>query len=535
MRNNPAAKACHNCRRRRLKCDRTVPACKKCAHNGVECLGYGKLFLWEKGVASRGKMMGKTFPPQQPKQSEGKTVTSTGAGLVLTSAFGYMENAFSMPAPLTDPFYQGLDDTSRLYIHHFATRLSIDMVISDVSDTINPFRRVVPLCRDHPILLHTLVANAAFHISELHQQSLGLSEPQYGSLGNVLQTQTPSDAFSRANVDALSAKHKALVMLRQALANIQDIDVDVVITVIHLFIISELISPCQDEWMSHVQGALRLIGYLQILESRPASPAAFIRDSVTSDCLTYYVLGSTLLNTATLSDPFSISSDITASLTRAEANSYLSLPTPLLQILFKACELSNLVSLATMLDADPSTTSSETANAFLSQARSLLEATTSFNVYTWASTLEGDPDSNSTRTLSRIHTALAHENAVQIYIIRSVDCLASSSLNEDTEALVTRIIEHLSLVPMTDPIFKATCWPAFIAGAETDNPVYRRWATERLRQFWELIPWGYVRTAGEVMRTTWKLRDGSGNSGAESKKGSWVQQLKGLEKYWLIA
>ncbi|KAL4954356.1 fungal-specific transcription factor domain-containing protein [Aspergillus filifer] len=532
MRNNPAEKACHNCRRRRLKCDRTVPACNKCAQNGIECLGYGKLFLWEKGVASRGKMMGKTFPmPQSKRQMNG--FSSPEMEVMNIRNFGCMDHGVFLPAPLTDPFYQGLDYTSRLYVHHFATRLSVDMVISDISDTVNPFRSVVPLCRDHPILLHTLVANAAFHISELHQQGLDLSDAGNGGPGSPLQTLASSDASFRANVDALSAKHKALVMLRRALEDISNYDVDLIITVIHLFIISELISPCQDEWKSHVQGALRLIGYLQTLESRPASPAAFIRDSVTSDCLTYYVLGSTLMNTATLSDPFSISSDITASLTRAEANSYLSLPTPLLQILFKACELSNLVSLSTMLDSDPSTTST-TAQTFLTQARTLLEATTSFNIYTWASTLEGSE--SSTRTLSRIHTALAHKNAVQIYIIRSVDCLATLHVN--TEALVAGIIENLSLVPMTDPIFKATCWPAFISGAETDNPVYRQWAQDRLREFWELIPWGYVRTAGDVMKTTWKLRDAAVQTtadGAARRKGSWVQQLKGLKKYWLIA
>lgn len=54
-------KACHNCRRRRVRCDSSVPVCQKCAKAGQECLGYGKLFIWNQGVASRGKMMGKTF------------------------------------------------------------------------------------------------------------------------------------------------------------------------------------------------------------------------------------------------------------------------------------------------------------------------------------------------------------------------------------------------------------------------------------------------------------------------------------------
>lgn len=54
-------KACHNCRRKRWKCDRSLPVCQKCISSGSECLGYGKLFVWNDGVASRGKMMGKSF------------------------------------------------------------------------------------------------------------------------------------------------------------------------------------------------------------------------------------------------------------------------------------------------------------------------------------------------------------------------------------------------------------------------------------------------------------------------------------------
>jgi len=53
---------CYTCRRRRVKCDRQLPLCAKCERTKLECLGYKKPLVWNKGVASRGKMMGKTFP-----------------------------------------------------------------------------------------------------------------------------------------------------------------------------------------------------------------------------------------------------------------------------------------------------------------------------------------------------------------------------------------------------------------------------------------------------------------------------------------
>ncbi|KAL4866241.1 fungal-specific transcription factor domain-containing protein [Aspergillus spectabilis] len=469
------APACHKCPRRRLKCDRTLPTCEKCRQTGQECLGYGKLFLWNQGVASRGKMMGKSYPPPASHLPEETRIDHR-------SESGQYANV-PLPLIMLDPLLKGLDVSSRRYLFHCT-----DMVISDITDA-HPFRNLIPLAKDHPILLHAIVANAALHVSSSN-------------------TSTNTAASSNTMVDALSAKHKALVLLRRALADIHNIDVNLVVTIVHLFITFELIGPGEGEWRAHVQGAMRLISYLQTLELCDASSLAIIRASFTSDCLTFYFLGCTLMNTGTLSDPFSFEGDIIEVLTRAVVNSYLSLPTPLLQILFKACELSNRIA---------GTSMNETANcAFLfNEANTLLRAVQAFDVNAWAEGLEGN---SSARTLSRVHTALAHQNAMRIYICRSVDHIAP--LGEDTEALVTNMVCHLSFVGVDDPIFKATSWPTFIAGAETDNPVYRQWALDRLHEFWNLSPWGYLKTAVEVMQTTWRLRDASGRGAAERSVGS---------------
>ncbi|KAL4909578.1 hypothetical protein BDW74DRAFT_174780 [Aspergillus multicolor] len=508
-----------------------------------ECLGYGKLFVWNQGVASRGKMMGKTFSApgdaSDADRGEERSPPSGAQDCVLrlpTEALVGNQTPVhvAISGPLLDPLYQSLDETSRRYLFHFATNVCSDLVIA-ASDA-NPFRRLVPLCRDYPILRHAINAAGALNVSCLHRRATN-SESELSCGFQTLQTPRQTDASCRALVDALTSKQKALVLLRQALEDIDHIDVDLIVTIVHLLIIFELMSPGGDEWRAHVQGSLRLISYLQTLEPRQVSPAALIRDTITSDCLTWYILGSTLMNTTTLSDPFLFPGDITASLTRAEITSYISLPTVLLHNLFKACELSNLVSAGAMLNSDTQQTD---YTPILAQAETLLQTTKSFNAHAWALSVEGAENANAPLTLSRMHTALAHQNAVLIYITRSVDTIASPEIllgeGEDTERLVTNIITHLSLVGSADPIFVATTWPTFIAGAETDNPVYRRWALERLSEFWNLMPWGYVRTAMEVMRTTWRLRDqGAANGQGEPGRTSWIQQLRGLERYWLIA
>ena len=49
-------KPCHNCRRRRLRCDRSWPSCHKCAVSGQECLGYGKVFVWTQAIDENGNL-----------------------------------------------------------------------------------------------------------------------------------------------------------------------------------------------------------------------------------------------------------------------------------------------------------------------------------------------------------------------------------------------------------------------------------------------------------------------------------------------
>ncbi|KIW19518.1 hypothetical protein PV08_00090 [Exophiala spinifera] len=57
-----AAKDCRTCNRRRVRCDRSLPGCRKCGLKGLECPGYGLRIQWGQGVASRGRLTGKTLP-----------------------------------------------------------------------------------------------------------------------------------------------------------------------------------------------------------------------------------------------------------------------------------------------------------------------------------------------------------------------------------------------------------------------------------------------------------------------------------------
>ncbi|KAF1929910.1 uncharacterized protein M421DRAFT_418955 [Didymella exigua CBS 183.55] len=65
-----ASRDCALCTRRRIRCDRTVPSCLKCASRNHECPGFSSINLkWDQGIASRGKFAGSMVPIHRGKAS----------------------------------------------------------------------------------------------------------------------------------------------------------------------------------------------------------------------------------------------------------------------------------------------------------------------------------------------------------------------------------------------------------------------------------------------------------------------------------
>ena len=112
--------ACHNCRRRRLKCDRALPECLKCIEKGQECLGYQRLFRWEQGVASRGKMAGKTFKQMSKNSLEHLNSSPRSESPVSLSCQQSTRESTEVSSlgSLTDPLIQDADWASRKYLFY---------------------------------------------------------------------------------------------------------------------------------------------------------------------------------------------------------------------------------------------------------------------------------------------------------------------------------------------------------------------------------------------------------------------------------
>lgn len=55
-------KGCYQCTKRRIICDMTEPRCLKCTNKGLDCSGNGLRYRFNDGIASRGKLRGRTTP-----------------------------------------------------------------------------------------------------------------------------------------------------------------------------------------------------------------------------------------------------------------------------------------------------------------------------------------------------------------------------------------------------------------------------------------------------------------------------------------
>ncbi|UKZ82454.1 hypothetical protein TrVFT333_010243 [Trichoderma virens FT-333] len=488
----PPTKPCHNCRRQRLRCDRSYPHCNKCAASGKECLGYGKLFRWTGAIASRGKLAGRTSsapvgagdaedadagvdgdarseagavspvvsPIVRSRTSSPQAVTlngsfarrsSTGAGALQVISQPVSPSAkLRSPWVLVDPLFQGLDKSHRFYLDYFTTRVCKDLVSND-GPQCNPFRSLIPLTRAHPLLQHIIVAASAAHMSNLIR--MGLPYPDGGFI-----PANRDAASTRALDDALVAKHTALKLMSTAIQNLDTIN----------------------------------------------------------DCFIYFILASAFMPARYAASLNFESSQIPFVLGKTVANSYLCCPPELMEILHEASQLSNSV------------LGDESNEAATIAALELINRAQAYDIYAWARDTARALGLPNDVMQSRMHAGASHRLAACIYILQAIPSAGERLGPEFAAFLTDDLLAHLNMMPVEDPNFKATTWPTFIIGAETRDPVRQKFIMERLRIMTTVCPWGFIHTAMETLQVIWNL------AAEERGSKSWVQTLKDPEMNFLI-
>ncbi|KAK0391383.1 hypothetical protein NLU13_0884 [Sarocladium strictum] len=513
-------KPCHNCRRRRLRCDRSFPGCLKCAVTGQECQGYGKIFTWTQtqaidlnGSKPNASSGGKQRTPSRVVTPSSAIVSNPFERPLAQDSSAEAPRA-STPGSLTDPLFQDLDRNSRYYLAHFADRVCLDLVARDRPGE-NPFRELIPLSKTHPLLLQVLIATSAIHWSNIFRPITsipnGVSDP-----GGYFAMLRSKDLVSRqALIDALAAKQKAMGYMREVLGALDPAGSEVVLAAMHFFVRMDLIDvndankSDRHSWKSHLEGASSIMALLTPGTVGSAS-SRLLRDTVIADCFIYHILGSTLTSGGLAANIARYAFELLPVMQRVEVTSYLSCPPGILQVILAASQLSSDKPFpdSPLLAAD--------------EALTLIDQAMGFDIDRWAAQLRRLP--NITDMESRVHIASAHRSAACLYILQALP-LVRSVRPVDTDRLVDDILEHLGAIDVDDPYFKATSWPTFIAGAETRDAEKRAWALQRLMMIWDRVRWGYIFTAIEMLRATWAMQDtGRGVSGGVN----WLQDLKSM-------
>jgi len=247
-------KACHNCRRNRRRCDRSIPSCNKCHSLGQDCLGYGQLFRWTDSVASRGHLKGKTTFAK--KHAPGP---STDRQLCIAKP-GAQAFLHALPRKsLVDPVFQDLDLTSKFYLNYYSSRLSVELVAHDYVG-INPFKDLVPMSSRYTFLRPIIIAVSALHYSNLIRRAAPGDKHESAASVNAL-------------VHALDARHNAVKALQRLLEGWQQEkaqgalqvsqrsgpEIDAFLATVVFFINFALIDSGGGGWQAHLGAAGRLL------------------------------------------------------------------------------------------------------------------------------------------------------------------------------------------------------------------------------------------------------------------------------------
>jgi hypothetical protein len=135
----------------------------------------------------------------------------------------------------------------------------------------NPFRNLIPLSGDHPVLQYIIVAISALHLANTTRKDFS--------------TQTDrQDPSEKTYKDALLAKQKALRLLSEELTNSESMNSDIVLASIMLFIEFELLDSGKNGWKFHTEGAKQLMVYLRQNGRSKLSALNNLRNCLISNC-----------------------------------------------------------------------------------------------------------------------------------------------------------------------------------------------------------------------------------------------------------
>ncbi|KAA8646217.1 uncharacterized protein ATNIH1004_007644 [Aspergillus tanneri] len=415
----------------------------------------------------------------------------------------------SLPLVLQDPATSNLDATTRFYLDYYNERICRLFIVYD-SDR-NPFRSLISLALDDPVLLKATLALAA-----RHRANTGRSFYQ--------SDVATSPVTTKSHRDALIFKYQAVQGLSRIVNDVTLHRKDTTLAAVFLLIFLDLLESGSDKWNFHLEGAKNLI----TLDQRPPGShtgvnqgagrtVQEIRDFITRQIYLVETLGGTFVRPGLLSQ-FTTLDQFGRQLPEVVEQSFVGCPEFLLNAVQYILRQRDAIA-----GLEPLTKT--TVHNRVQEITAVLESIQKFDCYLWASSLP-QPQSLK-RDLKNLCTlSETWKISALIYGQRVLDIHTNDVSPQDN--LVCQLIELIGALK-DDELYKCILWPIFIAGLEC------RWQTQRdflvgcLEKFWTATQCYNTINAAKILQAYWQQE-----SQQEPFSPQWIFDIGHLGRDWLL-
>ncbi|KAJ9313163.1 transcriptional regulator family: Fungal Specific TF [Paecilomyces variotii] len=417
----------------------------------------------------------------------------------------------NLPVVLGDPSISNLNEAGRYYLDYYNGHICKLFIVYDSAE--NPFRSLIALALEDPILLQSVLALAA-----CHKANTGRSFHQSEMTRSVETTKAQQDALSfkcRAMKELSSALHEAILHRR-----------DSTVASIFLLIFLDLLESGSDRWNFHLEGAKRLMSAFQVsaqsqngISQDPGRTVQRIRSFITKQIYLIETLGATFVRPKLFSQySSSVYPDI--SLQETVEQSFLGCPGYLLNAI-------QFFSLKRDIIAGSEPFDQGTLTDHIQDTDRMLESIRNFDYYAWVSSLPQSHHSPE-QDISRLCIlSESYKIGALIYGERVLDAFAQRTTAQDD--LVCKLIGLIGILKDERTLLKCALWPICIAGLECRWQAQRDFLIGCLEKFWEDTSCLNVINAAKILQTYWRHIDGQGGDSSQ-----WIFTIGCLGADWLL-
>ncbi|KAK3076026.1 hypothetical protein LTS18_013940, partial [Coniosporium uncinatum] len=276
-----------------------------------------------------------------------------------------------------------------------------------------------------------------------------------------------------------------------------------------------LFYSARDSWRIHLEGAQKLIALLHerlesaelILGNQSGLQDSSLHGYLMEHCLIYDILSFTRPSSRRSANTlrFHVLDP------SVEAVQFASCPGPLIEVMVLA------------LQQNRNLESDGPADLAIKQR---LDA---FDPSVWAASIKRLNSKDDFEARTRV--GAAYKTGVTIFTARLSRLTVNNSQMSD---LASRIISHLSRIAPEKALFKATCWPTFVAGAETYDLMERAWVIQRLHAYFSHFMYANARSAITLLHGIWEAADRHYATDTIGTEFNWIDEVEKMGADWLF-